>query len=48
MSLVVKNTPANEGDTSDVDSVPGSGGSSGEGNGNQLQYSRLNIFNVYL
>ena len=36
MVLVVKNTPANAGDTS---SVPGSGRSSGEGNGYPLQYS---------
>ena len=32
---VVKNPPANEGD---VGSVPGSGRSPGEGNGNPLQY----------
>ena len=35
---VVKNLPANEGDT---DSIPGLGRSSGEGNGNPLQYSCL-------
>ena len=35
---VVKNPPANTGDTG---SIPGSGRSSGEGNGNPLQYSCL-------
>ena len=35
---VVKNLPANTGVTG---SVPGSGGSPGEGNGNPLQYSCL-------
>ena len=35
---VVKNPPANSGD---VGSVPGSGRSPGEGNGNPLQYSCL-------
>ena len=35
---VVKNLPAN---TGDADSIPGSGRSSGEGNGNPLQYSCL-------
>ena len=35
---VVKNLPANSGDEG---SVPGSGGSPGEGNGNPLQYSYL-------
>ena len=34
---VVKNLPANAGDTGDVGSVPGSGSSPG-GNGNPLQY----------
>ena len=38
---VVKNPSANEGDTRDTGSVPGSGRSSGEGNGNLLQYSCL-------
>ena len=33
---VVKNPPANEGDSG---SIPGSGKSPGEGNGNPLQYS---------
>ena len=36
--LVVKNLPANAGDTG---SIPGLGRSSGEGNGNPLQYSCL-------
>ena len=35
-SSVVKNFSANAGD---VGSIPGSGGSPGEGNGNPLQYS---------
>ena len=35
---MVKNLPANAGDTG---SIPESGISSGEGNGNPLQYSRL-------
>ena len=36
-----KNLPANAGDTGDAFSIPGSGRSPGEGNGNPLQYSRL-------
>ena len=36
---VVKNMPANEGDTRDVSSIPGLGRSSEGGNGNPLQYS---------
>ena len=40
---VVKNLPANAGDAEDVGSIPGSGRSSGEGNGNPLQYSCLEI-----
>ena len=43
---VVKNiyiyiSPANAGDIRDMDSIPGSGRSSGVGNGNPLQYSCL-------
>ena len=38
---MVKNPPANSGDTREVGSVPGSGRSSGEENGNPLQYSRV-------
>ena len=38
---VVKNTPANAGDTGDAGSVPGLGRSPEEGNGNPLQYSYL-------
>ena len=34
---VVKNLPANAGDTGDVSSIPGSGRSPGLGNGNPLQ-----------
>ena len=41
MVLVVKNAPANGGDISHAGSAPGSGGSSGEGNGNLLQCSCL-------
>ena len=36
-----KNPPANTGDTRDAGPIPGSGRSLGEGNGNLLQYSRL-------
>ena len=36
---VVKNSPANAGDTGDVGFIPGPGRSPGEGNGNPLQYS---------
>ena len=39
MALVVKNLPANAGDTTDVGLVPESGRSSGGGHGNPLQYS---------
>ena len=38
---VVKNPPANAGDTSDVSSTPGSGRSPGVGNGSPLKYSCL-------
>ena len=38
---VVKNLPGNAGDARGADSIPGSGGSSGVGNGNLLQYSCL-------
>ena len=38
---VARNLPANAADAGDTGSVPGSGRSSGEGNGNQLQYSCL-------
>ena len=38
---MVKNPPANAGNARDTDSVPGSGRSPGEGNGNPLQYSCL-------
>ena len=39
--LVVKNLPANAGDTRDVGFIPGSARSPGRGNGNPLQYSCL-------
>ena len=42
--LIVKNPPANAGDTKDKGSVSGSGRSSGGGNGNPLQYSCLENF----
>ena len=38
---VVKNPPANAGDTRDENLIPGSGRSPGVGNSNQLQYSYL-------
>ena len=38
---MVKNPPANAGDTRDLASIPGSGRSLGEGSGNPLQYSCL-------
>ena len=41
VALVVKNLPANAGDARDKGSIPGSGKSSGVGNGNPLQYSYL-------
>ena len=39
--LVVKNLPANAGDTRDAGSIPGSGRSPGGEHGNPLQYSCL-------
>ena len=38
---MVKNPPANAGDARDAGSLPGSGRSPGEGNGNPLQYCCL-------
>ena len=38
---MVKNPPANAGDTGDAGSIPESGRSPGGGNGNSLQYSCL-------
>ena len=38
---MVKNMPANAGTARNVDSIPWSGRSSGEGNGSQLQHSCL-------
>ena len=38
---MIKNLPAKAGDVKDVGSIPGSGRSPGEGNGNPLQYSSL-------
>ena len=38
---MVKNPPANAGDTRDMGLIPGSERSPGEGNGNLLQYSCL-------
>ena len=39
--LVGKECACNAGDTGDIGSIPGSGGSPGVGNGNPLQYSCL-------
>ena len=41
VALVVKNSAANAGHIRDQGSIPGSGRSPGEGNGNPLQYSCL-------
>ena len=41
MALVVKYPPASSGAAGDLGSIPGSGRSPGEGNGNTLQYSCL-------
>ena len=41
MAQLVKNPPANAGDIRDTGLIPGSQRSSGEGNGNPLQYSCL-------
>ena len=41
---VVRNQPANAEDAGDMGSIPGSGRSAGEGNGNPLQYSCLENF----
>ena len=41
VALVVKNLPVNAGDIRDIGSIPESGRSPGEGNGNSLQYSCL-------
>ena len=38
---MVKNPPASAGDARDTGSIPGSGRSLGEGDGNSLQYSCL-------
>ena len=40
---MVKNPPANVGDIREADSIPGSGRSPGEGNGNPLQDSCLRM-----
>ena len=44
VALVVKNPPANAGDSRNMGSIPGSGRSPGVGNGNPLQYSCLENF----
>ena len=41
VALVVKNLPANAGDTTDSGLIPGSGRSPGGGHGNPFQCSRL-------
>ena len=38
---MTKSPSANAGNTGDMGSIPGLGGSPGEGNGSPLQYSRL-------
>ena len=43
VAQVVKNPPASAGDIGDLGSTPGLGRSPGEGNGNPLQYSCLEI-----
>ena len=48
MALVVKNLPANAGDTGDTGSIPGSERSPGVGNGNPLQYSYLENPNLHV
>ena len=45
--LVIKNLPANAGDTEDVGSIPGLGRYPGGENGNPLQYSFF-FFPVFL
>ena len=41
VAQMVKNPPASAGEAKDKGSIPGSGRSPGEGNGNLLQYSCL-------
>ena len=41
VAWLVKNSPANSGDTADAGLIPGLGRSPGGGNGNSLQYSCL-------
>ena len=41
ITTLIKNPPANAGDTGDTDSIPGSGRDPGGGHGNPLQYSYL-------
>ena len=41
--LVVKNLPANAGDVRAADTIPRSGRSPGEGHGNPIQYSCMEI-----
>ena len=41
---MIKNLPPSAGATGDTGSIPGSGRSPGEGSGNLLQYSCLEIF----
>ena len=41
MAIVVKNSPANAGDTGDAGSIPVLGRSLGGGHGNPLQYAFL-------
>ena len=45
---VVKNPPANAGDTGNMNLIPGLGRSAGEGNGNPLQQYSFFFFFFYL
>ena len=44
---MAKKLPANAGEVRDKGLIPGSGRSSGEGHGNPLQYSDLNIQDIF-
>ena len=44
VALVVKNPPANAGDSRDIGSIPGLGRFPGEGNGNPLHILFFNLF----
>ena len=44
VGTMVKNSPVDTGEVGDMGSIPGSGRSPGDGNGNPLQYSCLKSF----